>query len=770
MLADLGASVTKVEWPRRDGSREKEPVRKGPSRSSESISFTGHHAAKPSIPLDIEQKAARNQLLALVERHDVFIETFQPGYLERLGLGFAILKQKNPHLIHLSMTGFGQTGPRRDYRSCDLVASAFGGQMYVSGSPSGPPTQLYGCQSAYSASLSGAVAVLLAIRRCRLTGMGADIDLSIHEAVVSTLDHVMVRCFHDKVVSRRLGGHYWNNVFHIFPCRDGHIQLTPLYQWETLLEWMTAENLGGDLNDDAWKDETYRNEHIDHIIHVMEKWTLTHRTQELFESGQAMHFPWAPVCSPNDVRSSPQLAARQFFRSAEIKENGPIHARPGMPYRFRRGNLTKRHPAPLPDEHKWEFYGRESGLDNGGLRDPAMQGGKKDQILAGIRVLDFTRVLAGPYATRMLADFGAEVIKIQSSRTSTGAEANRTAYFSTWNRNKRSVTINMDHPEARNIILRLTALSDIVIENFSPRVLSNWNLSYDHLQDAKPGIIMASISAMGQTGPWRDFVGFGPTFHALSGLTYLSSPDKGSPSGPGHAYADTIIGLYAALGLLTALEHRDRTGEGQYIDISSYEAICTLLGPALSSDAEGDGRKGDHVPAESGIDDLPHGCFRCFGNDRWCVIALHDEEDWQGLCRAIGEKDWIHDRRFSSAGKRSRHRKELQRLIEEWTSRQTPEEAVRRLQEAGLAAGVVQSADDLAHDPHLRARNFFIELTHPILGMTISDRPPFRFANETLPSWRPAPLLGADNDYVFRQLLGFTQEDIQKGIAAGLIR
>lgn len=392
------------------------------------------------------------------------------------------------------------------------------------------------------------------------------------------------------------------------------------------------------------------------------------------------------------------------------------------------------------------------------------------QVLSGIRVLDFTRVLAGPYATRMLADFGAEVIKVQSVRTATGAEVNTTAYFSAWNRNKRSITLNMGHPEARDIILRLTALSDIVVENFSPRVLSNWDLAYESLKVAKPDIILASVSAMGQTGPWREFVGFGPTFHALSGLTYLSSPDMGFPSGPGHAYADTIVGLYAVLGILAALEHRDRTGEGQSIDLSSYEAVCTLIGPALLACAENshDGMADKPQGAES--DHLFYGCYRCFGDDRWCTIALFTEADWQTFCRTIGMVGWIDDLRFSSADQRIRHKPELDELIEAWTSCQYPEKVVKYLQEAGIAAGLVQNAEDLARDEHLRTRDFFVELDHPALGKTVSESPPFRFADDVRFPWKAAPLLGADNDYVFRQLLDFTEGDVRRGIAEGLIR
>ena len=201
--------------------------------------------------------------------------------------------------------------------------------------------------------------------------------------------------------------------------------------------------------------------------------------------------------------------------------------------------------------------------------------------LDGIRVLDFTRVLAGPYATRILGDLGAEVIKVQSKRTAQGTESDASAYFRAWNRNKKSVTLDLDCPEAREAILGLVNVSDVVVENFSPRVMSNWGLTYDRMREARADIILLSMSAMGQTGPWRDYVGYGQTMQALSGITRMTSWDERSPEGLGQAYADVVAGLYGVVAILAALEYRDRCGAGQHIDLSNHEAMCSLMGPIL---------------------------------------------------------------------------------------------------------------------------------------------------------------------------------------------
>jgi crotonobetainyl-CoA:carnitine CoA-transferase CaiB-like acyl-CoA transferase len=390
------------------------------------------------------------------------------------------------------------------------------------------------------------------------------------------------------------------------------------------------------------------------------------------------------------------------------------------------------------------------------------------KILDAIRVLDFTRMLSGPYATRILADFGAEVIKIQSKKTARGAEQNETGYFNTWNRNKRSVTLDLDHPEARDLVLKLAAISDVVVENYSPRVMANWGLTYERLKRVKPDLIMESISAMGQTGPWKDYIGFAPTFHALSGLIDNMSHGLSEPVCPGHAYGDTIIGLYGALAILAALEHRDRTGQGEYIDLSGYEALCTFLGPALLKAAQ-ESESIDTVPARwDSIPTVPYGCYPCEGDDRWCAIAIFTDGEWMAFCNVV-ERPELRDDRFSTLAKRRKHQSELDRLIGLWTITRPAEDVVDLLQKSGIAAGVVQNAKDLAEDEQLASRDFYISLNHPLLGKTISDRSALLCQWYETKDWKASPLLGEANNYVLSDLLGFSVTEIENFAERGII-
>jgi benzylsuccinate CoA-transferase BbsF subunit len=294
-------------------------------------------------------------------------------------------------------------------------------------------------------------------------------------------------------------------------------------------------------------------------------------------------------------------------------------------------------------------------------------------------------------------------------------------------------------------------------------------LNYEKLKGVKPALITVSMSAMGQTGPWKDYVAFGPTLHALSGLTYLASFRKDSPMGLGYAYADSISGLYGALAVLAALEYRERTGQGQYIDLSEYEAICTLMGPVLLDTSVHDKEVLPHGNRRNDIPAAPYGCYKCSGMDRWCVIAVFNEEEWQHLCRVLGDPDWANEEKFSILWKRKENSEELDHLLTQWTVQHSPEWVVSLLQEVGVPAGVVENAEDLAKDPQLMARDFFIHLEHPILGSTTSDRSPIRFEEDLTVGWKAAPLLGEGNQYVFIELLGLTKDEFTSLVEKGII-
>jgi benzylsuccinate CoA-transferase BbsF subunit len=386
-------------------------------------------------------------------------------------------------------------------------------------------------------------------------------------------------------------------------------------------------------------------------------------------------------------------------------------------------------------------------------------------VLSGFRILDFSWVLAGPYATRLLADFGAEVIKVQPLLPPEEDSFSR-GYYNTWNRGKRGITLDLNREGGAALAKRLVKVSDAVIENFSPRVMSNFGLDYTTLSKIKPDLIMLSLSAMGGRGPWRDFTGFGPTIQAFSGLTYLTAFPGGPPLGTGTAYADHVAGLFACLALLGALEHRRKTGEGQHIDVSAMEAMVNLMGEAVLE--QGLTGKGPRPSGNISDEAVLQGVYRC-RDDRWCAISVSGENEWPGFRKALGDPLWSREKRFDTSLTRRKNRAALDSLVGSWTQEHTAAEVMAALQEQNVAAGVVQDAADLARDPQLRERGFFIELEHPETDVKAADASPIHLSETPARYVRAAPLPGQDNYYVYGELLGLGEAEIARLKAQGVI-
>jgi len=355
LLGGMGADVIRVERPGGDPSRCRGPYLDGRPHPECSLSYWHLNASKRGITLDIESGDGKEIFRRLVKTAGVVVETFPPGYLDELGLGWSDLASINPGLILASVTGFGQTGPRKGFHASDLVAQAMGGQMYVTGEPDTQPLRPYGKQSYHLASLLAAIGILLALRSQRANGRGQHIDVSLVEAVAAATEHVNVRYHFEGVVARRQGSLNWNHAFRVFRCRDGWVLLSLHRNWETLVEWLESEGMAQDLTEERWRHREVRERHLGHIIEVLERWALTHSAEELFSKGQLMGFPWARVSSPQDVVASPQLRERQFFTPVLHTELGREITYGGAPYRSS-GCHWRIFRAPLLGEHNAEVY------------------------------------------------------------------------------------------------------------------------------------------------------------------------------------------------------------------------------------------------------------------------------------------------------------------------------------------------------------------------------------------------------------------------------
>ncbi len=339
-----------------------------------------------------------------------------------------------------------------------------------------------------------------------------------------------------------------------------------------------------------------------------------------------------------------------------------------------------------------------------------------EKILHNIRILDFTWVLAGPYTTRLPGDFGAEVIKVQPMLSTENDDAFAKGYYNTWNRNKLGITLNLDKPEGITLAKKLVAVSDVVVENFTPHVMANWGLDYENLKKIKPDIIMVSISTMGLQSSKSYYTGYAPTVHALSGLTGLMSLD-GEPVGPGFSFADHIAALYASIALLEALEYRRKTGEGKHIDLSAVDLMARLL-------------------KEKGPDKYLEDIFLC-KDGKWVAVTINTEQEWDRLKLTEGLTG-INE-------------------LKKWINSYPSKDIISILQQNGLAAGVVQDAADLVNDLQLKSREFFVKNK----GVPFTDASPIKMGKQSEVFYRPAPTLGQDNDYVYGKLLGLSAKELK---------
>ncbi len=403
------------------------------------------------------------------------------------------------------------------------------------------------------------------------------------------------------------------------------------------------------------------------------------------------------------------------------------------------------------------------------------------QALTGLRVIDFTWVGVGPLLTKYLADFGAEVIRVESRthldpfryappfvEDKPGVE--RSGQFLALNTSKRHVTLNLNHPRGRDLARRLIAHADVVAENFTSHVMAQWGLTYEELQRIKPDLVMISLSMEGRTGPHCDVAGFGTVLQAAAGLCQLTGwPDR-EPTVPGVAYTDWTTPFFGLVALLAALDYRRRTGRGQYIDVSNLEVGVQCLETAIL-DYTVNGRVQSRAGNEWMVGDLPgtapHGVYRCQGDHHWCAIAVWNDEEWRRFCDVLGHPPWTQEPRFTTTLGRVKHRDVLNELIEAWTSGLPAEEVMRRLQAMGIAAGVVQNAADLKRDPQLQYRGNAIVLDHPEVGTQRYDAPSFHLsASPAQP--QPVPLLGQHNADVFQGLLGLSAAEYEALEAEGV--
>ncbi len=400
------------------------------------------------------------------------------------------------------------------------------------------------------------------------------------------------------------------------------------------------------------------------------------------------------------------------------------------------------------------------------------------KLLEGIKVADFTWLVAGPLMTSILGEYGAEVVRIEGrSRPDvhrTGGTfkdgipgLERSGLFLITNSNKLGVALNLAHPKGVEVAKRFVAWADIVTENFAGGVMKRMGLGYEELKKVKPDIIMFSTSMQGQTGPHASFPATGSQLGALSGFCQINGWPEGEPISVG-VYTDFIVPYYGISILLAALLYRRRTGKGQYIDLAQCETALQFMAPLIldyTVNQREAGRMGNRSTYAA-----PHGAYRCRGEDRWCAIAVFTDKEWESFCKVVGNPAWTKEPRFSTLLARKENEDELDRLVKEWTINHSAEEVMSMMQAAGVAAGVLETCEDIMeHDPHLRHRHYFREVDHPVVGKYRAHGNAFALSKIPTTEIRHAPLMGEHNEYALKELLGMSDDEIAELVIEGVL-
>jgi crotonobetainyl-CoA:carnitine CoA-transferase CaiB-like acyl-CoA transferase len=765
ILASFGVEVIRVDLPGTAGS----------------LAWRIGNADKSCVVLDYRAAAGRAELQALIGTADLLLDTFAPGAAALLVLRHEDLRPLFPQLIQVTISAFGRIGPRAAWRGGELVAAAMSGIVSTSGDPDRAPVREPCDAHFFHACAAGALGAMIALQHRRSGGLGQWVDISAQETGANRNTTWIIAHQFDQRAVQRAGANF-GATRGIWKVRDGYVAFAlmggkfggPANQ--ALSNWMDELGYDNPIRDVNW--ESFMVQDVTDAMRAL--WIprldafFADRTRAEFAiEGRRRGITATPLAEPGETLADLQLAARGLF---------------GAPVPFAEGSLR------LP-----QYFVRTSCDDPTPLRTPTHPGcdtlpatraagalpafpppadvataiaAARPLPLAGVKLLDFSWAIVGGTTAKYLGDFGAEVIKIESrkrlglerlsntSRVSQAGNLDDKPWFAHVNTSKLSFRINLADPRARPVIESLVRWADIVLENFSPGTMDKLGLGYAQLSAINPGVILASGSVFGQTGPQRHYWGVDSTGAAASSRMYMTGwPDRG-PVLPSAPYGDCVLPCFLAAGLLAALDHRERSGEGCHIDGSMFEVLVQQMLPDIVAQQQSGGqlqRRGNRRPGIS-----PHGIYPCHGTERWIAIAAADDAAWQSLRAVLGMPAVLADARFATLDLRLQHQDALDAALAACTREREAYELMEQLQSASVEAGVVQFAGDtLERDPQLRARDFMQTVDHPLLGA---------FAHQAAPIWlsatpqrmRPAPRFGEHTRRICREQLQLTDAAIDE--------
>jgi len=757
LLVDLGADVYKIEPPAGDPLRRWAPF-VGTEQAAESSGlFEYINAGKRGFTTDFESHSDLASAHELIARADLLVDNLPPGLLDRreLGLDSESLQRTNPHLVIVRISDFGQEGPLRDRQSTPLTMQAAAGWISVR-DPDRAPVQAGARVPEYVAGAYAALGGLTALRIAAGTNRVVEVDVSTFEALLSSLPYPMLMAERMKNAGRPTNSKA-APMLGIVRAADGWIGINCLtgQHWLDVCAMMglpefgehqLAIMLGGPERDEFFAKA--------------QPWLDAMTVTELVELSQAMRIPAAPVSDAESILACPQYAERGFFIDGG-RDMGRF-LRPGAPFRLSKTPAA----SPLPAPQLGAVVGAGWNDDRVATTDAAAV----DVALpfAGLKVFDLSTFWAGAYLTCYLGAFGADVIKIESIQRPDGHRYSgallregddwyeRGPLWQGTNLNKRDLTLDLTSEAGRELALRLAGQADVVVENFSPRVVEHFGLDYDSLVKVNPDVVMVRMPGFGLAGPWRDYVGWALNIEQLSGMSACTGYADGPPcnlQGP----ADPVAGVHAAVALLAALEHKRRTGEGQLIEVAQIEVGAAVTAePVIEYSLTGKVRPREGNRHRTYV----QGVYPTSGQDEWVALSVRHDSDWAAVVEAISLKDLRDDARFTSQAARLENHDAFDEVLAAWIGKHQPDEIVEELVRRGVPADRVLASDRMYDVEQLDARGYYEELVHPITGRHRFPGWPFRIAPGPVRQHRlPAPTLGEHNAEVL-QSLGLTAEEI----------
>lgn len=768
LLADYGADVVRLEPPEGAASRGAHPL----AADGTSLWFAHRNANKRGLALDLDVDDGRAGLHSLLSRADVFIESGKPGDLAARGIDPVTLPDRHEHLISCSISACGQTGPYSNYEMTDATLFALSGWLTLSGIPEKPPLLFPGTLASDMAGVTACFAILTALLHRLDTGRGQHLDVSAFEALTQTNSWQLpnmsaaVKAGRPPVNQMRQGA---GPLYPSHHAADGTVRLVCLSakQWDALWQWMGEPE---EFADPSWREIVTRYINADVLNTAWAEFFADKPMLGIGVESQARGCVVAPMLKPGDALNNEHYSARGTFTPVPVGQVGDAMFVSGVT-EFDGTRAGYRSPAPAIDADHAAVTADWS-TDRLAEAIAVAAPDRDTQPLAGLRVIDFGHGGVGVEASRMLADYGADVIKIESRdhpdfiRVVMGGET--TPSFVSSSRNKRSFGVDIKSDDGRQLVHELIKTADILVENTSTGTMASMGVDYETVRTLNPNIVMSSSQLMGTHGPYKDWIGYGPTIQALAGLSWLWDFDDGdSPAGSTAIHPDHMAGRVVASAALAGVLGRAIRGGGVHAETAQVEALMGTLSEFFAADSLAPGSV--RPPGNDSQTGAPWGSFPCSGENAWAVICVRTDDDWTGLKAAMGNPTWADDPSYATAAGRLAARGAVNHGVMEWTFQHSPTEVMELCQQHNVPGAAMLTALDHMTDPHLAARNFIVELDQPEIGPISLEGPAFRGSAMPEPVAKPAPSL-AEHTVELATELGVDPDRIQKLIAERVLQ